>query len=161
MGNDTESLRQYAWDYFLAHAQARLATFRFYLLYCSIIMAGLYAVLSKGENLWIGAILSFLLTFISWVYLRVDIRHKQIIKRAQEALMELESKLDLPDQDGGPNKLKLFSREKYITSTMPRFPASLSPKAHCSYSTSIYMVFYLFIILGLVGGFGIILSIIN
>jgi len=160
MDNDVLSSRQYAWDYFLAHAQARLATFRFYLLYCSIIMAGLFAVLSKGESLWIGVILSFLLTFISWVYLRVDIRHKQIIQRAQEALIEIESKLDLPDQDGGPNKLKLFSREKYITSTMPRFPESLSPRAHCSYSTSIYMVFYLFIILGLLGGFGLIISIV-
>jgi len=159
MDKDILSLRQYAWDYFLAHAQARLATFRFYLFYCSIIMAGLFAVLSKGEVLWIGAALSFLLTFISWVYLRVDIRHKQIIKRAQEALMDIESMLDLPDQDGGPNKLKLFSREKFITSTMPRFPKSLSPKAHCSYSTSICMVFYLFITLGLVGGFGIIISI--
>jgi len=80
-----------------------------------------------------------------------------MIKRAQEALIELESMMDLQDQDGGPNKLKLFSREKFITSSMPRFPSSLSANAHCSYSTSVNMVFYLFITLGLVGGFGIIL----
>jgi len=157
MNIDILSSRQYAWDYFLAHAQARLTTFRFYLFYCSIIMAGLFAVLSKGNVLWIGAVLSFLLAFISWIYWRVDIRHKQMIKRAQEALIEIESMMDLPDQDGGPNKLKLFSREKFITSNMPCFPNSLSPKAHCSYSTSINMVFYLFITLGLIGGFGIVL----
>jgi len=57
MSDDAISLRQYAWDYFLAHAQARLATFRFYLFYCSFIMAGLLAVLSKGNVLWIGAAL--------------------------------------------------------------------------------------------------------
>lgn len=119
-------------------------------------MAGLFSVLSKGDVLWIGAVLSFLLAFISYVYKKVDVRHKQMIKLAEEALIELESMTDLPDQDGGPNKLKLFSREKFITSRMPSFPNSLSANAHCSYSTSVNMVFYLFITLGLVGGFGII-----
>lgn len=157
MNVDTLILRQYAWDYFLAHAQARLTTFRFYLFYCSFIMAGLFAILSKGDALWIGALLSFLLAFISYIYRKIDIRHKQIINRAQEALIDLEEMMDLPDQDGGPNKLKLFSREKFITSGMPRFPSSLSASAHCSYSTSVNMLFYLFITIGLVGGFGIII----
>ena len=123
----------------------------------AFIMAGLFAVLSKGDVLWIGAPISFLLAFISYIYRKVDIRHKQMIKRAQEALIELEAMMELPDQDGGPNKLKLFSREKFITSSMPCFPSSLSANAHCSYSTSVNMVFYLFITIGLVGGFGIIL----
>lgn len=155
MGNsnfDLLNIRQYVWDYFLAHAQARLATFRFYLFYCSVIMAGMFAALSKVEILWIGAILSFLLSFISWIYWKVDIRHKQMIKRAQEALMELESMMDFPDQNGEPNKLKLFTRDEYITSQMPRFPKKLSSKAHCSYSTSVRMVFFTFMLLGLFGG---------
>lgn len=151
---DILNARQYAWDYFIAHAQARLATFRFYLFYCSVIMAGMFTALTKGNILWLGAILSFLLSFMSWIYLKVDIRHKQMINRAQEALMEIASMMDLPDQNAEPNKLKLFTREKYITSKMPRFPKVLTAKAHCSYSMSVKMVFYTFIGIGIIGGIG-------
>ena len=82
-----------------------------------------------------------------------------MIKRAEEALIEIESMMNIKDVNDEPNKLKLFTRDKYLTSLMPKFPKNLTADAHFSYSTSVNLVFLLFIILGLLGGLLIIIII--
>lgn len=134
-------LREYAWQYFLVHAQARLTTFSFYVGFCTIVVAGLYAVLSQGIRPQLGAPIAFLLTFLSFVYWKVDIRHKELIKHAEAALKWLEQTSGLPDIDGVPHPSKLFCREEHITNRLPRFPSTISLQAFWSYSTCVKTVF--------------------
>lgn len=69
-GMDREILkdsREYVWNYFIAFAEARLSTFRFYLIFCTILIAGCAAVLSTDER-WLAIPLGFLLfSFHSYI----------------------------------------------------------------------------------------------
>jgi hypothetical protein len=151
-GSVRGSLREYAWQYFLVHAQARLTTFRFYVVFCTIICTGLVAILSQGGHPQVGAPLAFLLALLSFVYWKVDVRHKGMIKHAEAALRWVEKETDLPDIDGAPHPLKLFTREDHIVSQLPRFPATWNPLAFWSYSTCVNVIFLLFGVGGVVAG---------
>lgn len=80
-----KEMREYSWNYFIAFAEARLYTFRFYLIFCTILIAGLAALLSANQK-WLAISLSLLLSFLSFVYWKVDVRHKLLIKHAEKAL---------------------------------------------------------------------------
>ena len=149
---DVSEFRDYAWNYFKAHAEARLTTFRFYLVFCTLIVAGMLAITGEGKQSTAAAGLAFLLSFLSFVYWKVDVRHKQIIKHAEAALMFIESESRLPDQDGMPHILKLFQREEHATRTLKRFPRSLSLDAHFSYSICVNLVFIIFGATGVILG---------
>jgi Ca2+/Na+ antiporter len=138
-----KEMREYAWNYFIAFAEARLSTFRFYLVFCTILIAGLAALLSTDVN-WLAIPLSFLLSFLSFIYWKVDVRHKELIKQAEQALEYLEKKFPLPKGEKQPHVLQLFYSETEREKSYRRFPKYFSPKAHFSYSTSVNLVFGIF-----------------
>jgi len=142
--NEQNVFREYAWQYFLAHAQARLTTFRFYLTFCSIIATGLIAIVSQTKHAEFAAILAFILAILSFVFWKIDLRHKGLIKHAEFALKWLENETGLPDIDGQPHPLKIFCREENITSQLTRFPKEVSYRAFFSYSMCVNIIFALF-----------------
>lgn len=148
-----KEMREYSWNYFIAFAEARLSTFRFYLVFCTILIAGIASILSTDEN-WLAIPLGFLLSFLSFIYWKVDIRHKALIKHAEQALEYLEKQFPLPADEKQPHVLQLFYSEAERSKTYRRFPKYFSPKAYFSYSTSVNLVF------GILGSSGLVLAII-
>jgi hypothetical protein len=135
-----KEMREYTWNYFIAFANARLSTFRFYLIFCTIAVAGIAALLNTNET-WLAISLCLILSFLSFIYWKVDIRHKSLIKHAEEALVFLEKEFPLPEIENQPHVLQLFYSEAEREKKYRRFPKYFSPKAHFSYSTSVNLVF--------------------
>jgi len=86
--NIKKELREQAWSYFVIHAEQRLKTFHFYLIFSTLIAGGVVTLLKNEESCLKGvATVSFLLPFISFIFWKLDIRNKQFIKHAEEAMI--------------------------------------------------------------------------
>jgi hypothetical protein len=83
--------------------------------------------------------------FFSFVFWKLDQRTRQLIKHAEIALSFLDSQYDLPDLNGMPHPLRLFSREGVVTSTLRGFPLTTG---HFSYARCFRWVFFMFSIVG-------------
>jgi hypothetical protein len=144
-----KELRQYAWAYFDRHAEQRLKTFNFYLVLCGAIIAGLIS--RKPSELPNYSSLLFLLSFVSFIFWKLDVRNRDLTKHSEEALKLLEDELSLPDESGVPHRCKLFRREENDFSKLKRFPKS----TYFSYTTCFRFIFALFgfggFILGILG----------
>lgn len=144
-----KEMREYSWNYFIAFANARLSTFRFYLVFCTILIAGIAALLSTKEK-WLTISLCLLLSLLSFIYWKVDTRHKILIKHAEKALEFIEKEFPLPQEEKQPHVLQLFYSEAEREKSYQRFPKYFSPKAYFSYSTSVNLVFAIFGLGGIV-----------
>ena len=145
-------LRGYTWDYFALHADQRIKTFNFYLILFGLVSGGLITPLKDGQNYRLGAPVALALAFVSFIFWRLDIRNKELIKNSEEALKLLERDDRLPDEGGSPNRLKLFTYEEHATGLRKkeRFLGFI-PK-HYSYSTCFHAVFLAFGLAGLITG---------
>lgn len=140
-----KELRQYAWAYFDRHAEQRLKTFNFYLILCGVIVAGLFSFTRNLDDLPNAWPLPFLLSFVSFIFWKLDVRNRDLTKHSEEALKLLEDELPLPDEsEGVPHRCKLFRREEIESSRLKRFPAAPLKTAYFSYSTSFLWIFKLF-----------------
>jgi hypothetical protein len=88
-----EHLRGHAWAYFDRHSEQRLKTFNFYLVLCAAIIAG---VVSEKSSEFRTALL-ILLSILSFIFWKLDVRNRDLTKHSEEALKLLEDELDLPD----------------------------------------------------------------
>src|ERR1039457_3033563 len=124
----------YAWKYFNLHANQRLAVFNFYIFISALIITG-YLTMIKTEGVTlIGAVFSVLLMFISFVFWKLDLRSKQILKNAEAALKYLENKTALKDVNGNPHILKIFTYEEFDTDLKKRKRGISFFKSQYSYS---------------------------
>lgn len=147
-----DSLRKQAWDYFQMHANQRLTTFNFYIVISSVITTGLFTTFQKDYKVtYIGVLLGLLLCFFSYIFWKVDLRNKQLIKGAEDALKFFESTTGLQDKDGEPHVAKLFQHEEYITNQRKQLRSILLWKKYYSYSHSFNRVFLTFALIGLIG----------
>lgn len=95
--------------------------------------------------------LSFLLILISYIFWKIDLRNRQLIKGAESALEYFESISALDDKDGEPHVAKIFHREEYVTAKR-RAAGSIIPwKSHYSYSNSFNRIFLSFTVIGIIG----------
>lgn len=134
-----KELRGYAWAYFDRHAEQRLKTFNFYLILCGASIAGL--VSRKPGDLPNYPSLLVLLSFVSFIFWKLDVRTRDLTKHSEEALKLLEDELPLPDEsEGVPHRCKLFRREENESSKLKRFPKS----TYFSYTTCFRFIFALF-----------------
>lgn len=152
-----KEMREYSWNYFIAFADARLSTFRFYLAFCTILIAGIAAIIVTSEK-WLAISLSLLLSFLSFIYWKVDVRHKELIKHAEEALEYLEKKIEIPEGESQPHVIQLFLSESVRSKTYKRFPKTFRFDAYFSYSTCVNIVFLLFGLGGIILSFVLLVS---
>ena len=155
---ELRSMQQYAWQYFLAHAQARLATFRFYLIFCTILGAGLFGILGQQGAPQYGSPLAFLIGFLSYIYWRVDARHRQIVKRAQAALIWAEESLELPAVQNQPHPMMLFAIDRNSKQARTPLRKSFNPFGKLTYSECVNLVFLVFGVGGALAGFALLLA---
>lgn len=144
-----EPFREYAWNYFELHADQRLKAFQFYIVLSAVIVGGFFTILKAGGNhKWIS-VLGFLWGFLSFVFWKMDQRIRQLVKNAEAALKFLDDQYRLPNMDGAPHLLRLFSRDDFITGAAPRWPLIYG---YFSYSRVFEWVFFIFGVVGAAGG---------
>jgi hypothetical protein len=113
-------LRQYAWNYFALHSDQRIKTFNFFLVLCTLIIGGLIALLKDWKESRLAVPAAFGLTFMSFIFWKLDVRNKELIHHSEEALRLLEDDGRLPDELNAPHRLKIFSHEDYQTSELKK-----------------------------------------
>ena len=145
-----DTFREYAWDYFQLHAEQRLKAFQFFITLATAIVGGFLLLFRYGQAHKWAAVLGVLLIFLSFVFWKLDLRTRGLVKNAEAALKYLDSAHDLPDIDGDPNPLRLFTRDDHETSKVSKL-SLLS--GHFSYSRCFEWVFAMFALLGALGVF--------
>ena len=144
-GND---MRQYVWNYFQSHASQRLTTFNFYIVICTVAATGYLTAMQENKMPVLGIVLGFLLSFLSFIFWKLDCRNKQMIKNAEEALMYLENQFETEDNSGNPHVVRIFTYEKAQTERIREIRSVWPWKNHFSYSRCLNSVFAVFGILG-------------
>jgi hypothetical protein len=143
-----ELFRQYAWDYFALHADHRLRAFHFYILLSTALVGGFaLSVRNGGFQMWMS-ILGLLLVFFSFVFWKMDVRTRQLVKNAENALKFLDAQHGLENQSDLPHPLRLFAREEQMSSKLRDFPLI---SGHFSYARCFRWVFSMFAIVGAAG----------
>lgn len=150
MNHKDSNIRQYAWDYFHFHAGQRLKTFEFYIVIATVFLSG-YAISLKEDNLMpIGIILGLLLTILSFVFWKLDVRNRQLIKNSEKALKIVEKGFDLERTGDTPHTFELFNYDEFNIKQKRSKSYSLFWQRHFSYSNCFDFVFGAFAILGVI-----------
>ncbi|UCG46475.1 MAG: hypothetical protein JSU94_13330 [Phycisphaerales bacterium] len=148
---DMKDFRQYAWDYFHYHAKQRLTTFNFYIIICSILATGYFTALRDSATTGFGSIVGALLSFLSFIFWKLDIRNRQMIENVVEALKHIEADAPLDDNSGTPHILKLFLYEEAQTKRAKESNGLWPWNRHYTYGRCFNLVFLVFGILGILG----------
>ena len=84
---------EHAWRYFELHSTQRLTVFNFFVVFSSLIAAGLGSVVSgKAAASGFGIPLGLLLCLLALVFWKLDQRNSFLIKRAEQALSLAEAR---------------------------------------------------------------------
>ncbi len=112
-----EERRKHAWDYFQFHAQQRLTTFNFFIVFSSLLAGGLLTTFQeKYRAPLVGAGAGFILAIISFVFWKIDVRNKQLIKNAEATLRSVEALWqEQAPADKGPVCAVFLQDEAFIT----------------------------------------------
>ena len=131
-------LREYAWNYFVCHAEQRLKTFHLYLILVSVIIAGFTTALNYSEDhRWLCSF-GFILSFLSLVFWTLDRRNRELVKNGEAALNFLDECEGLEDNDDEPHILKIFKHDDYMIKRNPNVPFL---HTHVTYSKFLILVF--------------------
>ena len=141
--------RESAWRHFGIHAEQRLKMFQFYITISTALLGGGVLLIRTGQNAIALMLLSFLASFFSFVFWRLEVRTRILIKIAEDAIKYLEGSCDVPDVDGQPSPLKLFTRDDFRTQSSKR----RSVLSYFSYHKCFELVFA---VIGVLGAFGMI-----
>ena len=139
-----DMFRESAWRHFTIHAEQRLRMFQFYITISTALLSGSVLLIRSGQNLFAIMLLGFLASFFSFVFWKLEVRTRILIKNAEEAIKYLEGCYGVPDIEGKPNPLKLFTRDDFHTSNGRRH-CTLS---YFSYRRCFTLVFAVISILG-------------
>jgi hypothetical protein len=142
----------HAWQYFTIHAQQRMTSVHFYILFCSLVLGGLLASLKDAPNYKIAGLVAFVLPLLSIIFWLLDERNRQLVGGAQQALKLLEQESGLEDEQGIPHVLKVFSHEDYATDQLQRRTSLGFIPGHFTYTLCFRLIFVLFGVVGLVLG---------
>lgn len=155
---DDKDIQKYIWDYFQMHSSQRMLVFNFYIVLSSLMITGIVSTFQAKTNMHlIGSILGFLLTYISFIFWKLDERTKYLIKHSEEALKHIESKFSVDCNQGKPHLLQLFIREEFLTNEIRKNKNNNILQKQYSYSNNLRSIFLLF---GISGFAGMIISII-
>jgi len=87
---------QIAWNWFEFHARQRMSMFYNFLIITGILVNG-YALAHKDQIYWMAGAASFLGLFQAVCFVVIDIRNREMIRFAEEALQKLEVDFLFPD----------------------------------------------------------------
>ena len=113
MNEDFNRANEHVWRYFELHAQQRMTVFNFYIAITGLLAAGIGFTLQQGEKyVLFTSLMGIFVSFISFIFWKLDQRVSMLIKNAELALMDLEiqfenTKLRMITKDNGNNSLNL------------------------------------------------------
>jgi hypothetical protein len=102
-------MRDYAWKYFSTHADQRLKAFNFFLTLYTFAFGGLILLVKEAHSLLLGGVAGLLLSFLAFIFWKLDVRNKELIAHGEAALKHLEADARLPDGSPGLHPTKVFS----------------------------------------------------
>lgn len=141
-------LRDYAWKYFSMHADQRLKTFGFYLTLATLIVGAFIAILKEAKDWRWLSVLPFLLSFMTFVFWKFELRNKQLVRNGEAALKHLDALLPIVSTGAEPHVLRILARDDYLSGQGDGSPH----KRGWTYSRCFNAVFLVFGITGLVVG---------
>lgn len=93
MSEDFNRANEHVWRYFELHAQQRMTVFNFYIAITGLLAAGIGFTLQQGEKYALfTSLMGIFVSFISFIFWKLDQRVSMLIKNAELALMNLECK---------------------------------------------------------------------
>jgi flagellar motor protein MotB len=126
--------RTHAWQYFTTHAEQRLKTFHFFLIIMTLLVGTIFTLVKLNHTFFI-IIISFLMSFFSFIFWKLDQRNRELIDHAQNILKKLEKK----------SMVQLFTEEaKNTNKKRDENDHLVWFKQHFTYSDSFRWVFRLF-----------------
>ena len=107
--------RNSAWKYFTVHAGQRLKLFQFYITISTAMLAAasLLVRIDEPGGFLLLAILGSFAALVSFIFWKLDLRTRTLVKQGEEALRILDNLHEIPNLQG-PSPLKLFEREEYL-----------------------------------------------
>jgi hypothetical protein len=97
MSEQLNSTSEHIWRYFELHAQQRMTVFNFYIAITGLLAAGIGFTLQQGGHYIIfSSLMGCFISFISFLFWKLDSRVSMLIKNAELALKEFEDKLPDP-----------------------------------------------------------------
>jgi len=82
---------EHAWKYFEVHSQQRMTVFNFYITVVGLLAAGCGIALQQGGKfMYFSIILGFFISFITFIFYKLDGRVSVLIKNSEKALKNLE-----------------------------------------------------------------------
>lgn len=145
--NLNDAFRESAWRHFTVHAEQRLKMFQFYITISTALLGGGALLLRTDQYAFALVLLGFLASFFSFVFWKLEVRTRTLVRNAEDAIKYLDASFDLPDVDEEPNPLYLFTRDDHRTQRTKRRYALL----HFSYHKCFVLVFVLIALLGVFG----------
>ncbi len=114
------ALRQYIWNYFQVHASQRLTTFNFYILISTVIATGYVVAVKDGGITILAMVFGIILFVLSFIFWKLDLRNRQLIKNAEEGLKYLEGKDEIEKTGEEPHILNIFRYEEKQTNEIKK-----------------------------------------
>lgn len=139
--------RDYIWQYFKTHASQRLITFNYYILISTLIMSGYFIAMTVIPIMAMA--LSILLTLFSFVFYKLDLRTRGMIKNAEVALRHLENKT-ISLVEGEPSAIRIFTYE-YNKKAEDKLKKLSIWERTWTYADCFNMVFTSFALIGAIG----------
>jgi hypothetical protein len=134
--------REYAWKYFSLHAEQRLKTFHFFVVLSTVISGAILTIIKDMSNAAYAAPMCYLLSFLAFIFWKLDQRNRELIKHGESALQSLEK--DTMASVPEPASVHLFVSEEGKTNAKKRFPKAPLMSAHFSYTNCFNWVFFVF-----------------
>lgn len=137
--------REYAWKYWAYHAEQRLKTFNFFILFTSVLIAGSISLLKEPSSPLLAISAGILLIFFSFSFWQLDSRNRNLIKHSEYVLVEIEKNIPT---DLIPEELRLISGEnaktknnKHKYSKMPLYHLKRWSEAPLSFTETFSSIF--------------------
>lgn len=90
MATDNKAL-DHAWAYFSLHAAQRITVFNYFVVFAGILSTGLAATIQASDRLaFVGIALGLLLSFLSFLFWKLDQRTSFLVKHAEDKIKVLE-----------------------------------------------------------------------
>lgn len=87
-------IRNHAWAYFSLHAQQRMSVFQFFVTIEIALFGGVFfAVQSNLPGYRPFALIGLIITLLAFVFWKIDQRTRQLIKNAEQSLIDVENYL--------------------------------------------------------------------
>ena len=90
--DEVARMEERAWASFALHAGQRLTTFNFFIVLSSLLINALVVSLQRDFRVpHVGVVIGLLLALLAFIFWKIDVRNRQLIKLAEEVIKYFES----------------------------------------------------------------------